>query len=110
VIGGLGNSIAPVIVTAPFAIASLGIGTALGAALFGDDYGRDLADAIGVALVCALVSITVAILVVFAFPTTIGVAIAVSAGLLFPAVATPLLVQAFKKDAAPEPSLALASF
>lgn len=110
VVGGLGGSIVPVIVTAPFAIASLGVGTALGTAMFGDDYGRDMGDAIGVALVCALISITAAVLVIFAFPTTIGVAIAVSAGLVFPAVATPLFVQVFKKEDAPQPTVALASF
>lgn len=112
-IGGLftalSSSAGPIIVAAPFAIASLGVGTALGAAMFGADYGRDLADAIGVALVCALVSVAAVLVMVFIAPSPLTIGLAAVLGLVFPAVATPLLVQAFKDDA-PEPTIALASF
>jgi hypothetical protein len=77
--------------------------------MFGEDYGRDLADAIGVALVCALVSVAAVLVMVFIGPSALTIGLAAVAGLVFPAVATPLLVQAFKDDA-PEPTIALASF
>ncbi|MDP1830041.1 MAG: hypothetical protein Q8L48_42655 [Archangium sp.] len=112
-IGGLftalSGSAGPIIVTAPFAIASLGVGTALGAAMFGKDYGRDLADAIGVALICALVSVAAVLVMVFIGPSALTIGLAAAVGLVFPAVATPLLVQAFKNDA-PEPGVAVATF
>lgn len=107
---GLSGSYAGLIIAAPLALIALAVGTALGAALFGKDYGRDLADAVSVALVCALVSVTAALIFVFAIPSAVGSIVAVGAGLLFPAIATPLLVQAFKKEDAPQPTIALATF
>ncbi len=114
-IGGLGFLISSLsgtatafIISLPFAAIALGLGTALGAALFGADYGKNLADAVVVGFLCSLVSVTLIALSVYVVPGLFFGALIV--GLVFPAVATPLLVQVFKKGDAPQPTVALARF
>lgn len=103
---GGGSSAAPFIIAAPFALASLGLGTALGAAAFGKYYVDDLADAVLVSMVTCLVSVALVITCLFLFP--VAIVPVVIAAALFPAVATPLFVQVFKP--ADEAAVALARF
>lgn len=95
---GLSGSVAPLLISIPFAAAALGVATALGAALFGDDYKRDFADAIGVALMSSLISVASAVSFWFLAPVTVVTAAVVSVAMVFPAIATPLTVQTYKAD------------
>jgi hypothetical protein len=97
-IAGLTHSVAPVMISIPFAAAALGVGTALGAALFGDDYKRDFADAIGVALMTSLISVAAAVSWWFLAPVTVVTAAVVAVAMVFPAICTPLTVQTYKPD------------
>jgi hypothetical protein len=109
-IRGLTQSVAPVLISVPFAAAALGVGTALGAALFGDDYKRDFADAIGVALMTSLISVAAAVSWWFLAPVTVVTAAVVSVAMVFPAIATPLTVQTYKPDGGPVTGFPLATF
>lgn len=97
------------IITAPIAFVLLAIGTPLGAAMFGGDYGKDFTDAILVSLVCSVFSVATGVAIFFLVPLapTLFVSAAVVLGL--PAIATPLFVQLFKLDG-PEPALTVATF
>lgn len=110
VIQGLTHSVVPLLISIPFAAAALGIGTALGAALFGDDYKRDFADAIGVALMTSLISVASAVSWWFLAPVTVVTAAVVSVALVFPAICTPLTVQTYKPDGAPMAGIPVATF
>jgi hypothetical protein len=103
------GSAVPMALITPPAIILLGVGTALGAAMFGGDYGRDLLDALIVAVSCAALSVGTIVALFFLAPASLGLMVAVGAGLVFPALATPLLVQVFKPGD-PQPTLALARF
>lgn len=107
---GLTASVAPLLIALPFAAAALGVATALGAALFGEDYGRDFADAIGVALMTSLIAVSAAVSFWFLAPVTVVTAAVVSVALVFPAIATPLTVQTYKPDGSPESSIPVAHF
>ena len=89
-----------------FAVGLVALGNALGAAMFGGDFGKDLADTVVVAMVNAAVAV-VCVLVGTAVPLLFLPMMVVAVGL---PIATPLFVQALKAPQAPEPALALARF
>ena len=100
---------APIIIATPLAAVVLGMATALGAAMFGEDFGRDFLDAMLVALACSVISVAVVVTLFYLAPATLGLMVGTIAALIFPAVATPLFVQAFKSGD-PQPTIALARF
>lgn len=90
----------------------LSLGVALGAAVFGDDYGKDLADSMIVGLGTSAASLLLVILAgtVFANVFVLPVVLLASAALL--PLGTPLIVQALKKprDDGPSATVTLARF
>jgi hypothetical protein len=85
-----------------------GLATALGAAMFGANYGRDFLDALVVSMVTAAVG-GLLFLVGFFVPALMAPMLIVAGTLMF--VGTPLFVQAFKgRDDAPEATVALLRF
>jgi hypothetical protein len=89
---------APILISAPFAVAALGFGAALGAAVSGRHFGADYRDALVVSLLASCLSVAA---VIIGIATSIEVFVpAVIIGMLFPGVVTPLVVQLLMKDPA----------
>jgi hypothetical protein len=109
VVAAYATSSTPVLVTGVLLTAALvGLGTALGAAMFGNDYGHDFVDALTVAMVTGLAG-ALLFAVGYFVPVLLYPLLAVSMGLMV--VGVPLFVQVFKaKDDGPEATVALLRF
>lgn len=62
-----------------------------------------------IALGCSVLSVAAVVILIYLAPATLGLWAAVISGLVFPAVATPLVVQAIKTGDA-QPAIALLRF
>jgi hypothetical protein len=98
----------PVLVIGAVLTAGLiGLGSALGAAMFGNNYGRDFLDAFVVAMVTAVAGLGLFTIGYFV-PALVYPLLAVGVGVTV--VGVPLFVQAFKLPEGPEPSFAVLRF
>lgn len=87
--------------------ALIGLATAVGASMFGTDYGRDFVDALVVSMVAAAVG-GLLFVVGFFMPMLLVPMLAVGVGVTV--IGVPFFVQAFKRSDAPEATVALLQF
>jgi hypothetical protein len=107
-LGGGGVGLVIFVLADVLAVGLVGLGTALGAAMFGNDYGHDFLDALVVSMVSAVAAGLLLLVGVFV-PALLWPMVLLAGGLMVAGV--PLFVQAFKaKDDGPEATVALLHF
>jgi hypothetical protein len=101
----------PVLIGAVVTAALVAAGAAVGSAAFGKNFAADFADAFLMAGLSAVVGLGLGLAALFlAASAPVAVIPLVIFAVGIPLIAPPLLVQAFKRDDAPAPTLALARF